>query len=131
MRRRFLGSLVAVILLTVLFNATTSFACGPFSLNAIFVYTVHPAYPLERFAGGEVGVVQPTYARSYLYVAYRHLGGAGLSKHEQEIISELWKERLNYSGDLGDQDRRRRGKNAHRWARSEEHTSELQSRQYL
>src|SRR5258705_4629514 len=104
MRRRSLRSLVAVILLTVLFNATTSFACGPFSLDAIFVYTVHPAYPLERFAGGEVGVVQPTYARSYLYVAYRHLEGSGLSKHEQEIVTELWKERLNYSGDLGDQD---------------------------
>jgi hypothetical protein len=104
MRRRSLRSLVAVILLTGLFNATTSFACGPFSLDAIFVYTVHPGYPLKRFAGGEVGVVQPTYARSYLYVAYRHLEGSGLSKHEQEIVTALWKERLNHSEDLGDQD---------------------------
>lgn len=104
MRRRFFRYVVAVTLLMVLLNAPTSFACGPFSLEAIFVYTVHPAYPLERFARGEIGVVPPSYARSYLYVAYRHLTGAGFSAHDQEILTELWKERLGYRWDLGEQD---------------------------
>ena len=104
MTRRFFRYVVAVTLLTVLLNATPSFACGPFSLEAIFVYTVHPAYPLERFARGEIGVVQPSYARSYLYVAYRHLAGAGFSTHDQQILTELWKDRLDYRWDLGEQD---------------------------
>jgi len=98
--RRFIGS---VLLLALVCN-TTAFACGPFSLEAIFVHTVHPSYPLERFARGQIGVVQPTYARSYLYVAYRYLNGSSFSEAEQNALTEFWKDRLEYRWNPGEED---------------------------
>src|SRR6185436_20900140 len=65
-----------------------------------FVFTVHPAYPLEKFAEGEVGVVQPSWARSYLAVAYRHLSAVSFSPEEQRQLTELWKERLDYGNQI-------------------------------
>ena len=95
---------VALLLALLLFNSTTALACGPISLEAIFVFTVHPGYPLERFAAGRLGVVQPTYARSYLYVAYRHLSDAGFTPEEQKALTQLWKERLDYQWSAGEDD---------------------------
>ena len=89
---RFVGT---VLMVAFIFN-TTAYACGPFALEAIFVHTVHPGYPLERFAWGELGVVQPTYARSYLYVAYRYLMGSNFSAAEQKTLTEFWQDRLEY-----------------------------------
>jgi len=83
----------AIVLLLVLFNYSI-FACGPFTLEAIFVFTVHPAYPLDRFAHGELGVIQPSYARSYLYVAYRYLSNSPFTSSEQKALTELWHDRL-------------------------------------
>src|SRR5688572_30991700 len=48
-------------------------ACGPHFTDAIFVFQKHPDDPLEKFARGNIGVLQPTYARSYLVAAYRNL----------------------------------------------------------
>ncbi len=83
----------AFVLLLVLFNSSI-FACGPFTLETIFVFTVHPAYPLDRFAHGELGVIQPSYARSYLYVAYRYLSNSPFTSSEQKALTELWHDRL-------------------------------------
>ena len=103
-----LRSLIALLLALMLFNSTAALACGPISLEAIFVFTVHPAYPVDRFAAGRLGVVQPTYARSYLYVAYRHLSGSGFTAEEQKALAQLWKERLDYQWSAGDEDWTRR-----------------------
>lgn len=96
--------LIAIFLAIILLNGTTALACGPFTLEAVFVYTVHPAYPLERFAGGRIGVVQPSYARSYLYTTYRYLSGLSFSPDEQKALVSLWRERLNLRSDDGDTD---------------------------
>jgi hypothetical protein len=104
MRRGFSRSFVALLLLVVLLNTSNSFACGPFTMEAIFVYSVHPAYPLDRFAGGQIGVVEPTYARSYLYVAYRYLSGSRFSQTEQAQLTELWKDRIGSGWSLGEED---------------------------
>ena len=93
-------TLSAIVLLLVLCNSSI-FACGPFELEAVFVFTVHPAYPLDRFARGEIGVVQPSYARSYLYVAYRYLANSPFNPQEQKALIELWAERLNSGADTG------------------------------
>lgn len=77
-------------------------ACGPFFTDAIFVYSKHPDFPLEQFAAGKVGVIEPTWARSYLVAAYRNLSGAPLSPNEVNAIKTLWDERLNYGGELDD-----------------------------
>jgi hypothetical protein len=68
--------------------------CGPFSLRQVFTYEKHPDLPLGKFAAGELGVLQPTYARSYLVVAYRYFAGSPLDAAEQKAATALWDERL-------------------------------------
>src|SRR6267142_1575900 len=51
-----LNALALIALL--MFSARPTFACGPFSLDAVFTFTVHPEFPLEKFAAGQIGVVQ-------------------------------------------------------------------------
>jgi hypothetical protein len=105
MSTRIRKSLCALLLIISLFcNVQSIFACGPFTTEAIFTFTVHPEFPLERFAGGDIGIVQPTYARSYLYAAYRNLSGAGFNQQEQKALVELWKERLDYTWESHDAD---------------------------
>ncbi len=69
-------------------------ACGPFFTDAIFVYSKHPDLPLEKFAGGNLGVVSASWARSYLVAAYRNLAGNRLSDTEAKGIKSVWDDRL-------------------------------------
>ena len=57
--------------------------CGPFPHQALFSLTLQPEKPEEEFARGQLGVVQPNYARRYLVIAYRHLAGVGLNQQER------------------------------------------------
>src|SRR5882762_8641450 len=57
-------------------------------------YSSHPDVPLEKFAGGRLGIVQPTFARSYLVVAYRYASGVPLSKDEQFGVFAVWNNRM-------------------------------------
>lgn len=79
-------------------------ACGPFFTDAIFVYTKHPDFPLERFAAGQLGVLQPGYARSYLVAAYRNLIGTGFSVTEARALRSLWDERLSNAWEFHDEE---------------------------
>lgn len=79
-------------------------ACGPFFTDAIFVYSKHPDFPLESFAAGKLGVVEPTWARSYLVAAYRNLVGNSLSESEAKGIKALWDERLSNGDGIHDQE---------------------------
>src|SRR5438270_176364 len=99
--RKTFAVLALVGLVSFLFPHSTH-ACGPFFTDAIFVYSKHPDFPLEQFAAGKLGVVEPGWARSYLVAAYRNLSGAGLSPTEVTAIKGLWDERLNYGGELDD-----------------------------
>ena len=102
--RKVRRSVFAIALLAViLLPGPLSFACGPFSLNAVFSFSVHPEYPLERFAAGEIGIVQPSYARSYLYVAYKYLKGDRFNQTEQQALVDLWHQRLNHSWESGEE----------------------------
>lgn len=106
MRRARFYPLVAVLLVFVLLLAATppARACGPFMVEAIFVHTVHPDFPMDRFAAGRIGVLQPSYARSYLYVAYRYLSGSSFTPDEQKALTSLWEDRLNFGWSAGDED---------------------------
>src|SRR5262252_10928979 len=86
--------LVVCMLGVVLYRPQPLSSCGPFFARAAFTYTVHPDFPLERFAAGDLGVLQPTYARSYLAVAYRYLIGTGFDAAEQKALIALWRDRL-------------------------------------
>ena len=57
-------------------------------------YSSHPDVPLEKFAAGRLGIVQPTFARSYLVVAYRYASGVPLSKDEQFGVFAVWNNRI-------------------------------------
>lgn len=57
-------------------------ACGPFFDDAVFVYSSHPDAPLKLYVGGNLGLLQPTYARSYLVLAYRYLTDKPLKNEE-------------------------------------------------
>jgi hypothetical protein len=74
-------------------------ACGPFLPVALFAFDKHPDFPLKTFARGQLGVLQPTYARSYLIVAYRQMSGLPVTDAEAEALVALWQTRL--SGEEG------------------------------
>jgi hypothetical protein len=90
--------LVFLICVVMVVPHVQVFACGPYFSQTFFKFTLHPDVPLDRFAGGELGVLQTTYARSYLVVAYRYLTGEVLSKEEQDGAVSLWKDRLGSVG---------------------------------
>lgn len=95
-------TLALVSAISILLPPPTS-ACGPFFTDAIFVFTKHPDFPLEKFAGGNLGVITNSWARSYLVVAYRVLSGNPLSETEAKAMKSLWDDRLNNAGDMYDE----------------------------
>lgn len=99
MKARAKAALTALLTATALVAGLASPACGPFLNYAIFSYDNHPDFPLSKFAAGQLGVLSPSFARSYLAVAYRYLSGAPLSKQEQEGALALWALRLGAAGD--------------------------------
>ena len=88
--------------LSLALSSLPGVACGPFFNVAVFNYPLHPGLPLASFSEGSLGVIRPTFARSYLVVAYRYLSGVPLSKEEQAEALSLWRSRLIYShyGDI-------------------------------
>lgn len=95
--------IVGAFSLAALWRTQPAAACGPFFTDAIFVYSKHPDFPLDKFAGGNLGVINPTWARSYLVVAYRGLSGQPLSSAEAQAAKSLWDDRLNNTYDYSDE----------------------------
>ena len=92
--------MLAIGMAVGLLGSRPACGCGPFFEQAIFTYTLHPDVPLTSYAQGQLGILQPTYAQSYLYVAYRHLIGMGFDQEEQVALLALWDARLNPQADL-------------------------------
>lgn len=74
-------------------------ACGPFFDDAVFSYRSHPDAPLKLFAQGNLGVLTPTYARSYLVLAYRNLTAKPLTASELSQAIDLLHFRLGFARD--------------------------------
>lgn len=87
--------LAIIVLLTGGLRLT--YACGPFTRYAIFSFSKHPDFPLNKYAQGELGIIEDGYARSYLFVAYRLMKGTGFNQQEQQALTRLWSERLDFS----------------------------------
>jgi hypothetical protein len=68
-------------------------ACATEYVTAVFSYTRHPDFPRSAFLDGRLGVLQPTFARSYLVIAYRQLTGIGMSPGEREQTRDYYKDR--------------------------------------
>lgn len=79
MRKRGLVAEFAAFILLPLFTAQ---ACGPDFFPDVFVRKMRPDNP-KQFAEGKLGILQPTYPREDLTVAFRYLNGGALSVEEQ------------------------------------------------
>ena len=83
-------SLSFLLNLGTLPGLTCAFGGGPY-----WTYTIHPDFPMDKFASGQLGILKNTYARSYLLAAYRYLSNKPLTKEEQEGFTSLWTDRLS------------------------------------
>ena len=79
----------SVLSLTVLLNFVPRVtACGPSSLEPVFVFTDSPDLPFGEFTRGRVGIVQPTFGRKTLFIAFRYLNGGAFTGEEQQALVE-------------------------------------------
>jgi hypothetical protein len=74
-------------------------ACAPDFFVPVFTYKRHPDLPRSGFINGRLGVLQPTFARSYLVIAYRYLNGIGMNPREREQARDYYKDRETGSWD--------------------------------
>ncbi|HEY9682228.1 MAG TPA: hypothetical protein V6C86_11665 [Oculatellaceae cyanobacterium] len=93
---------VIIAALSICLNPLKAYSCGPFFDETIFNYQFHPDLPLKFFAGGKLGVLEPSFARSYLLCAYRDLTGKPLTDAEQKSIIKVWESRMT-NGDAASQ----------------------------
>lgn len=84
---------IAVLALTIIGDGQRVEACA-FAMEPCFTFTNHPDLPLDKFAAGQLGILHPNYARSYLLVAYRYLSGQPLTPQEQQAFVHLWYDRF-------------------------------------
>src|SRR5262245_41158061 len=91
-RPRVLAS--GAILFLVMAAARSLSACSEEIPGPLWSFTRHPDFPLQPFAAGRLGILQRTYARSYLTVAYLYLSGRSYTPQEQEALLDLWERRL-------------------------------------
>ena len=75
----------AVLLLIVLLLQTAfpAVACGPETMEPIFVFENSPDLPFDEFAKGKIGILQSTFGRKTLVIAHRYLSGGSFSGDEQ------------------------------------------------
>ena len=95
-KRKWLVAAMAVISLLG-GSPNVGFACGPFIDEAILAFDTNPDFPLKRYVAGELGIIRPNFAKSYLVVAYRFLSNKPLTKMQQDAIYDLWKYRVTGS----------------------------------
>jgi hypothetical protein len=91
---------IGLFLLLVGFLPNNSIkACFDRPPYPVFVNVLHPDYPFQPFAGGTLGIVHPTYARSYLVVAYHYMDGGSFTPAQQVRLCLLWQDRLTRTFD--------------------------------
>lgn len=66
-------------------------ACGPFTIDPIFVFHESPDLPFHEFTKGKIGIVQPTFGRKTLVIAYHYLNGGFFTNEEQGALVEALK----------------------------------------
>ncbi len=97
MAKKSRGALITLALVAVmLYWARPLLGCGPFFNVAIYSFDYHPDLPLSNFAAGQLGIVQPGWARSYLFVAYRYLAGPGFDADERKALLSFWMDRAPF-----------------------------------
>jgi hypothetical protein len=90
-RKKF--ALTLSLLVSLFATPPVVLACA-FDIETYFTWTTHPDVPLTKFSQGQLGILEGSYARSYLFTAYRYLSGKPLTKEEQDGALQLWNDRL-------------------------------------
>jgi hypothetical protein len=78
--------LVFAMFAGILSNPPDLSSCGPFLPTAAFTFWRAPEDAAGRFARGQLGILQPSFPRFYLIVAYRYLTGVGLNAEERKAL---------------------------------------------
>ncbi len=85
-------SLALLLLLALVLQvAPSAKGCGPETLQPIFIFSNSPDLPFQEFTGGKIGIVQPSFGRKTLVIAYRYLTGGSFSSEEQKALVEALK----------------------------------------
>ena len=80
-------AIMCVCLFAILFQSHgRASACGPSALVPVFVFKESSDLPFSDFAAGEIGIIQPTFGRKTLLIAYRYLNGGSFTPDEQEAL---------------------------------------------
>ena len=94
MERRRRSALAAVLVVAaILLSALYAVACAVDYPVPVFSFRKHPDLPLTGFVAGRLGVLQPTFARSYLVIAWRWMNGVGMSPREREQAMSYYDDR--------------------------------------
>jgi hypothetical protein len=83
---------MAMVILAGVLVCTSASGSGVHIPTAVFVADQQPEPPLDNFAAGRLGVIQPTWETTYLYAGYRYLAGIGLDPEEQKVLLTVWDE---------------------------------------
>ncbi len=102
--RRFICIPICIAVTAV---AAEAGACSGGGLSVRFGFERHPDLPYEKYAGGQLGLVLPTWARAHLVVAYRTLEGRPLGPAEQAAATRLWERRSTRSGPASPEDQQK------------------------
>ncbi len=97
--RQWSRAIPALVMLAVLLTPLNIFSCGPFFIEAIFVPANRPV-SLKDYLAGRLGVVQPTYYRVYLAVAYRVLSGKPFDAAQLAQVQHYWDYGMIVDNDL-------------------------------
>jgi hypothetical protein len=81
---------VAIVALLALLLASPAdiSSCGPFFPKAIFIRTEAPDDEAD-FYRGHLGILEPSYARAYLAMAYRIMSGTPLTDRQVSSVTDL------------------------------------------
>ena len=66
-------------------------ACGPETIEPIFVFMGSPDIPFDEFTKGKIGILQSTFGRKTLVIAHRYLSGGTFTEDEQHALVDALK----------------------------------------
>ena len=79
---------VALLICIAAQLAPTAKACGPFTIEPVFVFHHSPDLPFEQYVSGKIGILQPSFGRKTLVIAYHYLNGGLYSDFEQQSLAD-------------------------------------------
>ncbi len=89
------AKLLSLVIIIILACNKTAFSCATMFVDQ-FSWSLHPNLPVNDFIKGNLGIIQPSFARIYLVIAYRYLINKPLNNNEINQTVKLINDRLGY-----------------------------------